>query len=224
MTSKIIPVVNQKGGPGKTTVAVQVAAVLARRGFKVMLVDADPQGTATRWVASAEEGRRLPLAVSGLAAAGAMLHREVRQYVSDYDAIVIDCPPAVDSPIPKSALLVADLALVPVIPAPSNLWATQPIVELIQQVQALNESLKAMLVVNQLGSGKIMADSSECLGKLGLPVARSYLRHRVAHMEAMALGGVVHDTGPSGVKAAKELDALVDEIAALLWGVVRKAA
>jgi chromosome partitioning protein len=57
MTAKIITVANQKGGSGKTTVSMQVAGTLARRGNKVLVVDADPQGTATRWAASADDER-----------------------------------------------------------------------------------------------------------------------------------------------------------------------
>ena len=124
MTAKIIVVVNQKGGAGKTTVSMQLAGTLGRRGHKVLVIDADPQATATRWAASAAEGQAFPASLSGLSAAGGKVHREAQKYVEDYAFIVIDCPPAADSAVPQSALMIADLALVPVIPSPLDLWAS----------------------------------------------------------------------------------------------------
>ena len=69
MAAKIIAVVNQKGGSGKTTVSMQLAGALARRKNKVLVVDADPQGTATRWAASALDETPFPASVVGLSAA-----------------------------------------------------------------------------------------------------------------------------------------------------------
>ena len=75
---KIIALVNQKGGPGKTTITMHLAGTLARRGFKVLVVDADPQGTATRWAASAPDEAAFPTNIAGLAGADVKLHREVK--------------------------------------------------------------------------------------------------------------------------------------------------
>ncbi len=94
MTAKIITVCNQKGGSGKTTLSMQLAGTLARRKNKVLVVDADPQGTATRWAASASDENPFPASVIGLSAANEKVHREVKKFVGDYDFIVIDCPPA----------------------------------------------------------------------------------------------------------------------------------
>src|SRR5215203_1872085 len=118
MAAKIIAVCNQKGGSGKTTLSMQLAGSLARRGNKVLVVDADPQGTATRWAASADDENPFPASVVGLTAASEKVHREVKKFINDYDFIVIDCPPSADSPVPQSSLLIADLALVPIIPTP----------------------------------------------------------------------------------------------------------
>jgi chromosome partitioning protein len=113
--TKIISVSNQKGGCGKTTVTMQLAGILGNENYKVLVVDADPQGTSTRWAASAEDHKAFPATISGLSAAGSKVHQEVEKYVNMYDFIIIDCPPAVDSPVPQSALLISDLldALMP---------------------------------------------------------------------------------------------------------------
>src|SRR5918992_1151210 len=116
MTAKILAVVNQKGGVGKTTLSMQLAGTLAARNQRVLVVDADPQGTASRWASSAPDDEPFSATVVSLAAAGNKLHREVVKLARDYDYIIVDCPPAVDSINSRSALLIADLALVPVIP------------------------------------------------------------------------------------------------------------
>ena len=116
MPAKIITVANQKGGSGKTTVSMQLAGTLARRSYRVLVVDADPQATATRWAASASDDIPFPASVVGLCAANDKVHREVRKFIDDYSVVIIDCPPAADSQVPQSALLVADLVLVPIIP------------------------------------------------------------------------------------------------------------
>ena len=83
----------------------------------------DPQGTATRWAAAAPDGMPFPAAVGSPAGANGGLHRELRKFLAAFDYIVVDCPPSANSPLSQSALLVADLALVPVIPSPPDLWA-----------------------------------------------------------------------------------------------------
>ena len=97
MSAKIIAVVNQKGGAGKTTVSMQLGGAFGRRGKKVLVIDAGPQATATRRAASAGDDKPFPATISGLSAAGDKVHREARKYVDDFDIIVIDCPPAADS-------------------------------------------------------------------------------------------------------------------------------
>jgi chromosome partitioning protein len=173
MTAKIIAVVNQKGGSGKTTLSMQLAGSIARRGKKVLVVDADPQGTATRWAASADDDNPFPASVVGLSAANAKVHREVKKFVEDYDCIIIDCPPAADSPVPQSSLLIADLALVPIIPSPLDMWAAVGIRQIIQNVGDVNESLQSRLVLNQCQPKTTLTqESMEILPEFGIALAR----------------------------------------------------
>jgi chromosome partitioning protein len=148
MAAKVVAVVNQKGGSGKTTLTMQLAGTLAQRGVKVLVVDADSQGTATRWSSSAPDDTPFPAAVVGLSAAGNKVHREVAKFTDDFALIMIDCPPAIESPVPQSALLIADLALVPIIPSPPDLWAAVGIRQLIETLKTINEGLQARLVIN----------------------------------------------------------------------------
>ncbi len=218
MTAKIIAVANQKGGTGKTTLAMTLSGTLGRRGHRVLVVDADPQGSATRWAASAPDSTPFPAAVSGLSAAGAKVHREVKKYVEDYDFIVIDCPPAADSPVPMSALMIADLALVPVIPSPPDLWAAVGIRQVIANVrESINENLDARLVANMCQTNtEVAREALEVMQDFGIPVAQTKLHHRTAYRQAAAFGGTVHALGSKAAGAIVEIDEFTDEVLALI--------
>ncbi len=185
MTAKIIAVVNQKGGSGKTTVSMQLAGALTRRGNKVLVVDADLQGTATRWAASAVDETPFPAAVIGLSAASNKVHREVKKFIDDYDIIIIDCPPAADSPVPQSALLIADLALVPIIPSPLDLWAAVGIRQVIHNVSDFNDTLQSRLVLNQCQPKTTLAQESlELLPEFGIPLLTTHIQHRQIYRQS----------------------------------------
>jgi chromosome partitioning protein len=219
MAAKIIAVVNQKGGSGKTTLSMQLAGSLARRGGRMLVVDADPQGTATRWAASAEDDKPFPASVVGLSAASAKVHREVRKFVDDYAYIIIDCPPAADSPVPQSALLVADLALVPVIPSPLDMWAAVGIREVIGNVGDINEELTPRLVINQLQPNTTLAkEALEVLPEFGIDLCETYMRQRQVYRQSAVFGQTVHDFGAKAAAAIEEVEALTDEVLTLLNG------
>ncbi|MBD1944381.1 AAA family ATPase [Coleofasciculus sp. FACHB-712] len=217
MTAKIIAVVNQKGGSGKTTISMQLAGSLARRENKILVVDADPQGTATRWAASAEDETPFPASVVGLSAANAKVHREVKKFIDDYDCIIIDCPPAADSPVPQSALLIADLALVPLIPSPLDMWAAVGIRQVIVNVSIINESLQARLVMNQCQPNTTLAQESlEVLPEFGIELTKSYLGHRQVYRQSAVFGQTVHNFGSKASAAIEEIESLTDEVLGIL--------
>lgn len=217
MTAKIIAIVNQKGGSGKTTTTMQLAGAIARRGKRVLVVDADPQGTATRWAASAEDATPFPASVIGLSAANEKVHREVKKFIDDYDCILIDCPPAADSPVPQSALLIADLALVPIIPSPLDMWAAVGIRQVIVNVGDLNESLQARLVLNQCQSKTTLAQESlEILPEFGIDLAKTQIHHRQVYRQSAVFGQTVHDFGSKATAAIEEIEKLTDEIFSIL--------
>ena len=217
MPARILSVVNQKGGSGKTTISMQLAGALARRGHRVLVVDADPQGTATRWAASAEDDKPFPASVVGLSAASAKVHREVKKFVDDYGYIIIDCPPAADSPVPQSALLVADLALVPIIPSPLDMWAAVGIREVISNVGDINEDLKARLVINQCQPNTTLAkEALEVLPEFGTELCKTYIHQRQVYRQSAVFGQTVHDFGSKAGAAIEEIEKLTDEVLALV--------
>lgn len=214
-TARIIAVANQKGGPGKTTVTMQLAAAFALRRLRVMVIDTDPQGSATQWGASGEES--FPVAVVSLAAVPDKVHREIKKFVSAYDVILIDCPPSVASPATQSALLIADLALLPVRPAPTDLWALKEIVKLIETARTVNEELIAVVVVNQWQPNTLLsADAMQALEGIGLPVLDTRLHHRQAYQQCAVLGSAVYGLGRGAKQAIDEVEELVLEVGYLL--------
>lgn len=215
MIAKIITVANQKGGAGKTTVSMQMAGTLGKRKFKVLVVDADPQGTAVRWAASASDDSPFPANVIGLSAANEKVHREVKKFLSDYHYIIIDCPPAANSQIPQSAFLVSDLVLVPILPSPLDIWAAVGIKETILNVKEINETLDSRLVLNQCQPRTTLAkEIMEILPDFGIELANSVLRQRQVYRQSAVFGQIVHDLGNK--EAIKEVDNLTNEVLQIL--------
>lgn len=215
--AKIITVANQKGGAGKTTVAMQIAATAARRNLRTAVCDADPQGTALRWAAASEVDRVFPADVFSLAAAGKQLHRELVRYVDRYDLLVVDCPPSVESVAARSALLVSNLALVPVIPSPLDVWASVGIRELIDACALNNEGLEARIVLNQVEPRTTLAkEVIEALQEFGIAILESRLGHRTAYRASAAFGQSVHEFGTQAATAIEEVEGLTSEVLTLV--------
>jgi chromosome partitioning protein len=124
VSAQVIAVVNQKGGAGKTTISLNLAAALAEHGAKVLLIDADPQHTASDWSAVRKEPP--PFVLLGLAQP--VLHRDVPQLAADYDFVVIDGPPR-NYEVTRSAIAAADLVLIPVQPSGADFWASRETVK-----------------------------------------------------------------------------------------------
>ncbi|TCS72981.1 plasmid segregation oscillating ATPase ParF [Sulfuritortus calidifontis] len=214
MAAKVIAVVNQKGGSGKTTLAMLLAGSLGDAGHRVMVADADPQNTSLRW---ASAGDAFPADVEDVSGEEGKLHKELRRRLEEYDYIVIDSPPAATAPVTESALKLAHLALVPVIPSPLDLWASEMIREAIFRAQEKNPTLQARLVMNQLQPNTLI--SREVIGLLpdfGIPLLSATLRQRTVYKECATEGHSIEGLGSRAQMAAKEVDFLKRRVLALL--------
>ena len=143
----IVALLNQKGGVGKTTLALHLAGAWALQGHRVTVVDADPQGSALDWSEQrAKEGGPRLFGVLGLARD--TLHREAPEIVRGVDHVVIDGPPRIAG-LMRSALLAADLVLVPAQPSPFDGWASGEMLNLIREARIFRPELIARFVLNR---------------------------------------------------------------------------
>ncbi|HEY4311647.1 MAG TPA: ParA family partition ATPase [Pirellulales bacterium] len=203
----IIAFLNQKGGVGKTTLAVHVADALARRKKCVLLVDADPQGSALDWAASRKGEPLFP--VAGLPRAS--IHKELPVLAKGYDFVLIDGPPRVYE-VARSAIMASDLVLIPVQPSPYDVWAAKEIVDLLREASVYKPTLKSAFAINRkIVNTALGRDVVEALAEYPIPVLKTAICQRVALAESAGQGQTVFETAPDN-PAVRELIALVDDI------------
>lgn len=216
MSAKILAVVNQKGGSGKTTVSMQVAGTLARRGYRVLVIDADPQRTAWHWAQAAPADAPFPTRVVALADGQGRLSDVAAEAMAAHDVIVIDGPPSHESPYTRAAMAIANLVLIPMKSSPADLWSTRSTLETLDEVRGLSDDNgpPAYLLPNEARVSNIGDAVKESASALGLPLMHASLTAREAYKESMALGSTVHATGNR--TATQEVDMLALEVAVLL--------
>ncbi|CBN55705.1 MULTISPECIES: ParA family partition ATPase [Kamptonema] len=203
----IISVQNQKGGVGKTTIAVHISHALALRGGRILLVDADPQGSARDWAAARNSD--LPFSVVGLDRP--TIHRDLPAIAKSYSHVVIDGPPRV-SDLARSAIMASNIVLIPVQPSPYDIWATEKVISLIREASVYKDWLKSVFVINRkIVNTSIGRDVAEALSGYQIPVLKSAICQRVAFAESATIGCTVLETEPKGAAAA-EIRALVEEL------------
>jgi chromosome partitioning protein len=209
---KVVTVLSQKGGAGKSTLTMQLAGGLARSGRRVAIIDLDPQETAMRWAHAAPESMPFPARVMRLDAEPGQLHQIIKQAGREADLILLDCPPSIEHLATLAALQDADVALVPVVPSPADLWSTKGVERLILQVQASRKGLKAALVPNRVLRTNLAWDVLEVMRDFSLPVLGASLSQRNAFAQSAVIGGTVYQLGRAGAEAAREVDKLVVEV------------
>jgi chromosome partitioning protein len=191
----VIATANTKGGVGKSTIAGNLAWAFATHDTaprKVMLVDADPQASITKWFDLSET---IPFDRTQLSTARVLQH-QLPRLRQQYELIIVDCPP-MQSDITAAAVALADLALIPVQPSPLDVLAYSELVPLLRQAQGFNPSLKLRFVVNQLTPRTVLGrDVAESLADADIPVMPTMIHARQVYRRVIALGGsVVTDSG-----------------------------
>ena len=203
---KVISVLNQKGGSGKTTIATHLARAIQLKGFSVLLVDSDPQGSSRDWAAVNEEN---PVPVVGIDRP--TIERDLKR-IAEKDYVIIDgAPQAADLAI--SAIKASDIIIIPVQPSPYDIWATSDLVDLVKQrIEMTDGKLKAAFVVSRTIKGtKIGKEISVALSDYGLPVLETSITQRVIYPTSASMGSSVLDEEPTG-EASKEINNLTNEI------------
>ena len=208
--TKIISILNQKGGCGKTTIAVNLAHSLDISGYKVLVVDSDPQGSARDWNAL-NEGSILP--VIGLDRDS--LASDIKAVKNGYDIIIIDGAPSIEKMLIAS-VKVSDIIIIPVQPSPYDIWATADLVDLIKARQEVMDGkpFASFLVSRAIKNTKLSSEVAEVLKQYELPVLEAYTTQKVVYPTSASEGQTVFSVASND--ATVEIDSIKNELIKVL--------
>lgn len=206
----MIATANSKGGVGKTTIAVHLAAWFHEHGFSVTLVDCDPQRSSSEWISEAcPEVNTICMSNSD------EVMSELPRLRGSCDCIVVDGPAGLDE-ISRAILVHADGVVVPckagTLEARALLRATKAIKQ-VQQIPGRENLPDARVVLTMVGERFLLTrEMQEAASALSYPVAASMLRQRQVYAHAPGQGAVLWRMGKKAAKAALEMDAFFQEL------------
>lgn len=203
----VISVLNQKGGVGKTTIATNLVHGLILKGYKTLLVDSDPQGSARDWHEANDAGL-----VPCIALDRQTLDVDLKAIWHPFDVIVIDGAPQLKMLSIKS-IKISDLVIIPIQPSPYDIWATEDLVENIKSCSECNGGKPAatFLISRAIKNSNISKDIKEPLESFNLPVMKSKTSQHVLYATSVDRGCSVFSNPITGA-ATTEFQEVVDEI------------
>jgi chromosome partitioning protein len=206
---KVIAIAQQKGGAGKTMLAAQLAVTLAEHA-RVAVLDIDPQASLTIWSKLRAAAPKAVQPLNMVAVSGWRLANELEKLKATHDYVLIDTPPVIDSDA-RRAIRAADLVLIPLNPAPPDLWAAEGTLKL-----AVEEKRKTVLIFNRAPAASRLRKRLEAeIAARGLLLLEVALANRAGYANAFADGLGVTEAGPATL-AAEEIRAAANALKFLL--------
>ncbi len=201
----IISLVNQKGGVGKTTIAINLAYCLSE-SHKVLLIDGDPQGSCLQWQSISDNK-----AFDVVHHPEADIHKTIKELSKGYRYTVIDAPPGTGD-ITLSILLASNLAIIPITPSPLDIWSSEEIDELIREARKHNRKLKGKLLISKKIVGTTPGrEARTALKRYKLGIFKTEISQRIAYVKSLISGQSVLEYEPNS-EAGKEITNLCKEI------------
>jgi len=210
----IILIGGEKGGPGKTTIATNLAAIRTHEMGDVLLVDTDKQPTSSYWC-SLREDKGIKPRVSSIQKYDKAVRTEILELNKKYSDIIIDAGGR-DSPELRGALLVCDKAIFPLRPSQFDLWTLGRLNTLVEIAKEINENLKAYVVINQSSPNPAVKEAEEMKGFLdefdNIKLLDTVICERISFRRAALNGMAVTEYRPEDIKANQEIMGLYKEI------------
>lgn len=198
--------VNQKGGVGKSTLSQNVADCLSRLGQRVLLIDADKQGTSSDWASLRSESR-----FSVVSMARENMALDAMKIAADYDFTLIDGPPHADA-LSRSCIVASDLVIVPIEPGGASRWSSDLTVRQLKEAQQFKTTLKCGFVVSRKISGTVLGrDARAMAADAGIPMFETEVEQRIVYAEALTMGKTIFEWGGNNA-AVREIQALTHEL------------
>jgi len=208
---KVVSILNEKGGCGKTTLSTNLARGLELEGYNVLIVDSDVQGSARDWGA-VNTDTETP-AVIGIDRP--TLHKDIPKIAEGSDVVVVDGAARAEK-MQTSAIKASDLVLIPVQPSAYDIWSSETLVDLVQARREVAGKPDAAFVISrQIVGTNLAGEAQSALESFDLPVLEGRTSQRVIYAEAASQGLSVLDVDPSS-KAADEIRQIVRDTLAIL--------
>lgn len=210
----IILIGGEKGGTGKTTLAVNLAALRALQGRDVLLIDTDIQASASYWAQTRDEAGIQPR-VACIQKFGKGLQTEVRDLAKRYQDIVIDAGGR-DSVELRAALVIAERVFIPIQPSQFDIWTLGRMDDLVKTAQGFNPELQAWVVISRASTNPSVNEVAEARSLLAdfehVQLSSAVIRDRIAYRKAARDGLSIEELKPTDPKAGEEIQALFQEV------------
>ena len=207
MLSKVITIAQQKGGTGKTTLAVHLAlAFIKYHNLKVAIIDTDPQGSLGKWfmIRSEKNISNQNLTFKTASLWGAQYESKILK--QDHDIVIIDTPPKIESDA-RPAIEASNLVLIPIAPSPVDFWATESIIEIAKKAKR-----KILIQINRANHrSKLISKTHEYIKSINISAIKTLIGHRQIFIASMGEGKTVVEKQRKS-KAVEEIRKISEQI------------